>query len=113
MLRDLLLSCKLGLFTPNKAGDYLLEKQSIDGGGRWSRRRDVEGREGGGTVIKPFPAGLSFSSSRGLVIFLLETIWSGRDRQESSGRQQGLLGIDQQQDCGDSTMHHDVPTTLH
>lgn len=98
LLRDLLLSCKLGLFTPNKAGDYLLEKQSIDGGGRWRQRRDVKGREGAGTVIKPFPAGLSFISSRGLVIFLLETIWGGRDRKESLGRQQRLLGIGQQQD---------------
>lgn len=48
LLRDLLLSCKLGLFTPNKAGDYLLEKQSIDGGGRRSQRRDVKGWGGGG-----------------------------------------------------------------
>lgn len=33
---------------------------------------------GAGTVIKPFPAGLSFISSRGRVIFLLETIWRER-----------------------------------
>ena len=33
-----------------------------------------------GTVIKPFPAGLSFISSRGRVIFLLETIWRERGR---------------------------------
>lgn len=63
-------------------------------------------------MIKPFPAGLSFISSRGLVIFLLETIWSGRDREQCSGRQQGLLGIGQQQGCGDSTMNHTVPTFL-
>lgn len=43
LLRDLLLSCKLGLFTPNKAGDYLLEKQSIDGGGWQRQKRDVKG----------------------------------------------------------------------
>ena len=36
MLRDLLLSCKLGLFTPNKAGDYLPVKWPIDGGGQWA-----------------------------------------------------------------------------
>lgn len=42
-----MLSCKLGLFTPNKAGDYLLEKQSIDGGGWQRQRRDVKGRDGG------------------------------------------------------------------
>lgn len=93
LLRDLLLSCKLGLFTPNKAGDYLLEKQSIDGGGRRSQRRDVKGWGGGAaTVIRPFPAGLSFSSSRGRVIFLLETIWGGRDRGESSEARAGALG---------------------
>lgn len=63
-------------------------------------------------MIKPFPAGLSFSSSRGLVIFLLETIWDGRDREESSGRQQGLLGMGQQQDGGDGTMHHTAPSSL-
>lgn len=63
-------------------------------------------------MIKPFPAGLSFISSRGLVIFLLETICDGRHREECSGRQQGLLGIGQQQDCGDSTMNHTVPTSL-
>lgn len=51
------------------------------------------GREAG-TVIKPFPAGLSFISSRGLVIFLLETIWGGRDREERELREAvGLLEI--------------------
>lgn len=113
LLRDLLLSCKLGLFTPNKAGDYLLEKQSIDGGGWRRQKRDVKGWWGrSGTVITPFPAGLSFISSRGLVIFLLETIWGGRGREEHSGRHQGLLGIGQPQDGGDSTMNHTVPTSL-
>lgn len=47
LLRDLLLSCKLGLFTPNKAGDYLPGKQPIDGGGQ---RAEAEGcgEQGGG-----------------------------------------------------------------
>lgn len=38
----------------------------------------LESGTGAGTVIKPFPAGLSFISSRGRVIFLLETIWRER-----------------------------------
>lgn len=41
MLRDLLLSCKLGLFTPNKAGYYLPVKRPIDGGGQWAARVGV------------------------------------------------------------------------
>lgn len=93
MLRDLLLSCKLGLFTPNKAGDYLLEKQSIDGGGWRRQKRDVKGWWGrSGTVITPFPAGLSFISSKGLVIFLLETIWGGRDKRGVLREAAGALG---------------------
>lgn len=91
LLRDLLLSCKLGLFTPNKAGDYLPGKQPIDGGGQRAERRGAERREGAGTVIKPFPAGLSFISSRGRVIFLLETIWVGGGREEN-GAAKGWWG---------------------
>lgn len=88
LLRDLLPSCKLGFFTPNKAGYYLPVKRPIDGGGQWAAPVGPgEGGGGGcpwragdgaGTVIKPFPAGLSFISSRGRVIFLLETIWRER-----------------------------------
>lgn len=52
------------------------------GEGLGQRRRGAESRKGAGTVIKPFPAGLSFISSRGRVIFLLETIWGGRERGE-------------------------------
>lgn len=78
LLRDLLLSCKLGLFTPNKAGNYLPGKQPIDGGGQPAEAEGVRRGEAPipptPTVIKPFPAGLSFISSRGRVIFLLETI---------------------------------------
>ena len=47
MLRDLLLSCKLGLFTPNKAGDYLAGKQPIDGGGQRAKAEGC-GEQGGG-----------------------------------------------------------------
>lgn len=86
LLRDLLLSCKLGLFTPNKASDYLPGKRPIDGGGRGGGGQRQRGLEGGvGTVIKPFPAGLSFISSSGRVIFLLETIW-GEEGERSSVR---------------------------
>lgn len=71
LLRDLLLSCKLGLFTPNKAGDYLPVKWPIDGGRQWAvwggpaESREQRAGSRAGTVIKPFPAGLSFISSRG------------------------------------------------
>lgn len=81
LLRDLLLSCKLGIFTPNKAGYYLPGKRPIDGGGQRAEAGGVR-RGGAGTVIKPFPAGLSFISSRGRVIFLLETIWGREEREE-------------------------------
>lgn len=47
LLRDLLLSCKLGLFTPNKAGDYLPGKQPIDGGGQRAEAVGC-GKQGGG-----------------------------------------------------------------
>lgn len=45
-----------------------------------------------GTVITPFPAGLSFISSKGLVIFLLETIWGGRDKRGVLREAAGALG---------------------
>jgi hypothetical protein len=80
----------LGLFTPNKAGDYLPEKRPIDGEGAEEAEGGVGSREGAGTVIKPFPAGLSFISSRGRVIFLLETIW--RQKQELSKKGEAQEG---------------------
>lgn len=48
LLRDLLLSCKLGLFTPNKASDYPPGKRPIDGGGGWGAAGREAEEVGGG-----------------------------------------------------------------
>lgn len=60
MLRDLLLSCKLGFFTPNKAGDYLPVKRPIDGGRAVGRAAGggTESREGGGYRNQALPSRL-------------------------------------------------------
>lgn len=56
-------------------------------------------REGAGTVIKPFPAGLSFISSRGRVIFLLETIWVGG----AGEKRMALLRVGGEERCSTGT----------
>lgn len=69
----------------------------VGGGGRRAeRQRRLEG--GVGTVIKPFPAGLSFISSSGRVIFLLETIWGEKEERSS-------VRIGKKEKCSSGTAH--------